>query len=115
VPPLWTALRTGWWLAIGGAVAGVLGGLSTQEVQPWLVVAVGCLAVVLALPALAVTTGAWRALRYRRAVARRMAHAALQVARDVVAPVRQILRDYAQAHAALGRARATSDEAPRHR
>jgi GTP-binding protein EngB required for normal cell division len=115
VPPLWTALRNAWWLAIGGAVAGVLGGLSTQEVQPWLVVAVGCLAVVLALPALAVTTGAWRALRYRRAVARRMAHAALQVARDVVAPVRQILRDYAQAHAALGRARATSDEAPRHR
>ena len=52
--------------------------------------------------------GTWRARRYRRSVARQMREATLTVAREVVAPVRRVLRDYGEVHAALERAKASA-------
>lgn len=100
VPPAWVVARTAWWLCLALAVTGVVTGLPTLAL--W----AGGLTV--ALPAAAVLTGAWRALRYRRAVQRRLQLAALTVAREVVAPVRTVLRAYEAAHAELAVARVGS-------
>jgi hypothetical protein len=86
-------LRTAWWVCLALFVAGLATGHATAAL--W----VGGLAV--ALPTVAVLTGAWRARRYRRAVERRLHLAALNAAREVVAPVRTVLRAYEQAHADL--------------
>lgn len=51
------------------------------------------------------TPAVWRPGRRRRAREQRMRDAVLAVAREVVAPLRQVLRDYAQVHGALERAR----------
>jgi GTP-binding protein EngB required for normal cell division len=105
VPGVWTVLRAAWWLAIAATLTGLAGGLSTLDVRPWVPVAVAGLAIGVLLPAFAVTTGAWRALRYQRLAARRLRRAAHDVAREVVAPVRQILRDHDEAHSLLAQAR----------
>jgi hypothetical protein len=102
VPPLWLVLRAAWWLCLALAVAGFASGSPTLGV--W---AAG---VAVVLPVVTVLTGAWRALRYRRAVERRLHLAALTVSREVVAPVRTVLRAYEAAHAEL--ASAATDRAP---
>jgi hypothetical protein len=53
---------------------------------------------------------AWLPGRHRRVVARRLRAAVLTVAREVVAPVRQVLRDYRDVQAALEQAKAPAAE-----
>ena len=101
VPPLERALQSLWWFSAAVAVVSLLSGLSTLDAAPWLPLGVVAGALALGLPVLALATSAWRVARFRRVVERRMRLAALGVAREVVAPVRQVLRDYAQAHTAL--------------
>jgi hypothetical protein len=83
----------------------VVGGLSIWDWKQCVPLAAAGAVVTVALPAFAATTGALRARHYRRAVAGRMRLAALTVAREAVAPVRQVLRDYAAAHVSLAVAR----------
>jgi hypothetical protein len=104
VPPLERVLQWVWWFAAALGVVALLSGLSTRDASPWLPLGLAAGAVAVSLPVVALATTAWRALRHRRSVERRLRLAVLGVAREVVAPVRQVLRDYAQAHAALGAA-----------
>jgi hypothetical protein len=96
VPPHWTVLRWGWWLCLPLCVAALVTGAFS--------VGVALAGIALALPGFALATGAWRAMRYRRVLARRLRLTVLGVAREVVAPVRQVLRDYAHAHEYLAEA-----------
>jgi predicted GTPase len=103
VPALWTVLRTAWWLAVVATLAAFAGTLSTGD-GSWLSAALLALGVALGLPTLANVTGAWRATRHRRAVLLRLNLAALSVAREVVAPVRRVLRDYGTSYEELAQA-----------
>jgi hypothetical protein len=105
VTPVWSVLRWAWWFAAVGTMVTVVGGLSIWDWKQCVPLAAAGAAVTVALPALAAATGAVRARLYRRAVARRLRLAALTVAREVVAPVRQVLRDYEAAHVSLNVAR----------
>jgi GTP-binding protein EngB required for normal cell division len=106
----WRLLRVLWWLLVLAAVGGIAWTAVTwaEHPRPWLPAIVAGTAVALAilLPLLAVPVARVRGRRYRRVVAQRLEQAALTIAREVVAPVRQILRDYAEARAALAEARA---------
>jgi hypothetical protein len=97
VPPQWIVARWVWWLSLPLCVVALLRDLPTLGL-----VLAGMAA---ALPLLAAATGTWRAMRHRRMVARRLRLAVLGVAREVVAPVRTVLRDYAQAHDWIAEAR----------
>ncbi len=103
VPTLWTVLRTGWWLAVVTTLAAFAGAVSTGD-DVWLSVALMALGVALGLPTLASVTGAWRAMRHRRAVLRRLNLAARSVAREGMAPVRRVLRDYGASYEELAQA-----------
>ena len=108
VPPLWTVLRWVWCFAVATVLFSVAMGLSTMEIQAWAPVAVGSGAVTVALPLLAAGSGAWAARRRTRVVERRLRLAVLTVARELVAPVRQVLRDYEEAQSLLQVAATTS-------
>jgi hypothetical protein len=105
---VWRILRAVWWMA---AVAG-LGGIailawlfatradpSTMAV-PIAVAGVGVVTAVV-LPLVAGAAARALARRYRRQVEGRLHEATRTVAREVVAPVRVVLRDYADARDAL--------------
>ena len=113
---VWRFLRLLWWLSIAAAVAGIAWTAVTwrDEPRPWVPLVVGAagLAVALVLPILLVPIARRRARRYRRVVTARLHEAALTIAREVVTPVRQILRDYAEARAALAEAGGALAEAP---
>jgi GTP-binding protein EngB required for normal cell division len=107
----WRLIRAVWWL---GALAALVGlGLFVRPLVrggslpdagpvplPALLLGAGGL-VVLVLPLLAAGLARLRARRHRRVGAGRLREATLTVAREVVAPVRVLLRDYAQARTAL--------------
>jgi hypothetical protein len=103
-------LRVLWWLAIATALAGVAWTAVTfgDEPRPWLPMIVGGagLAVAVLLPLILVPVARLRARRYRRVVTDRLNSATLTIAREVVAPVRQVLHDYAGARASLAETRA---------
>jgi GTP-binding protein EngB required for normal cell division len=106
---VWRLLRVLWWLAVATALAGVAWVAVTfrDEPRPWLPVVVGGvgLALALLLPLILVPVARRRARRYRRVVTDRLNLATLTIAREVVAPVRQILHDYSGARASLVEAR----------
>jgi putative protein kinase ArgK-like GTPase of G3E family len=106
---VWRFLRVLWWLAIAAALAGVAWTAVTlrDEPLPWLPIVIGGagLALAILLLLILVPVARLRARRYRRVVTDRLNQATLTIAREVVAPVRQILRDYSEARVALGEAR----------
>jgi GTP-binding protein EngB required for normal cell division len=112
---VWRFLRVLWWLSIAAAVVGIAWSAVTwrDEPRPWVPLVVGAagLAVALVLPLVLVPIARRRARRYGRVVTARLHEAALTIAREVVTPVRQILRDYSEARAALAEAGAELSEA----
>ena len=110
---VWHVLRVLWWLAIAAALAGIAWTAVTfrNEPRPWLPVLVGGVGLALAvlLPLTLAPIIRLRARRYRRVVTERLNLATLTVAREVVAPVRQILRDYTEARVALAEARGSAE------
>ena len=112
--PLWRLARLVWWLAVLVGAAGIgwtgwygaaryngttpdlpdVGGVA----WPLLMVAGGAM-VALPLVLLGRPLAAGRARHYRSRVDRRLRHATAAVAREVLAPVRGVLRDYAEARA----------------
>jgi hypothetical protein len=107
----WRLARAVWWLGVLAALVGLglfvrtlVRGGSLPDVGPVplaaLLLGAGLL-VVLGLPLLAAGLARLRARRHRRVVRGRLREATLTVAREVVAPVRVLLRDYAQARTAL--------------
>jgi GTP-binding protein EngB required for normal cell division len=107
---VWRFLRVLWWLAIVGAIGGIAWTAVTwsRHPRPWLpAVAAGVgLAVAILLPVVAVAVTRLRARRYRRVVSQRLDQATVTIAGEVVAPIRQIVGDYAEARGALAEARA---------
>ena len=120
VPPLaigWKLARVGWWLAIVSVLAGAawLGwhAIDRDRNVPaflvgrvWLATLMVVAGAVVALLILLVgrPLAAARARRFRAASERRLRDVTATVAREVVAPVRAVLRDYADARAALDEA-----------
>jgi GTP-binding protein EngB required for normal cell division len=116
MPPLpprrsWIALRTLWWLAVAAVVAGIAwlvwlaafhgprARLAGVYVPVWLIAAgtvVGLLVPLIGRP-----LARRRARRYGTRVFKRLRDGALTVARESVAPVRGVLRDYGAARSAL--------------
>ncbi len=105
---VWRLLRILWWVAIAAAVGGIAWIAMTlrDDPRPGLPLVIGGAGLVLAvlLPLILELVKPLRARRYRRVVADRLNLATLTVAREVVAPVRQILRDYTEARVALAEA-----------
>jgi energy-coupling factor transporter ATP-binding protein EcfA2 len=106
----WLVARVVWWLAVAAVLVGA-GWLAWSRfgtaperttLAVSLVVAGGILAI--ALPLLALSLAVARARRWRRRVERRLTGAAATVARESVAPVRAVLRDYAEARSAFSAA-----------
>jgi hypothetical protein len=113
--PLWRLARLIWWLAVLAVAAGIgwSGFYATARADgttpdlpdvggvawPLLLLAGGAL---VALPLLLVgrPIAAGRARRYRSRVDSRLREATTAVARDVLGPVRGLLRDYEQARSA---------------
>jgi hypothetical protein len=116
----WRLVRVLWWLALADVLVGA-GWLVWSTVDfrvpgvgpapgaptvagnvslPVALVAVGAV-VVIVLPLLGWWLAAARARRLRRATRRRMTSAAAAVADEAVAPVRAVLRDYAEARQAF--------------
>jgi hypothetical protein len=111
----WRLARALWWLAVMGLAAGVgwLGWYVAARADgsapdlpdvvgvawPAVLVAAGLVVITLFL-LVGRPVAAARARRYRSRVDRRLREATTAVARDVLAPVRGVLRDYAEAHAA---------------
>jgi hypothetical protein len=90
-----------WWLA----VAALLGGVAWLIGRGWsvgpAVTIAAALVVVVLLPALSRPYARRRARRYAGRVVRRLRDGASTVAREAVAPVRGVLRDYGAARSAL--------------
>ncbi len=119
-PPLaigWKLARVGWWLAVVSVLAGAawLGwyAIDRDRSAPALMVGrvwvaalmiVAGAVVALLILLLGRPLAAARARRFRASSERRLRDATATVAREVVAPVRAVLRDYADAQAALDEA-----------
>lgn len=104
----WQLLRGLWWAAAVTAGAGIAAlvwlvttGSALSIVSSVVAVAGLGLAAAVLLPLIAGAVARTRGRRYRRHVEGRLREATLTVAREVVAPVRIVLRDYADARAAL--------------
>jgi GTP-binding protein EngB required for normal cell division len=110
-PAAWVALRVVWWLAVAAAGGGVawlvwaaFGGphppsIAGANLAVALVLAGVLIAVLVAL--LGRQVARHQAQRYAMRVFKRLCDAATTVARESVAPVRAVLRDYGQARSAL--------------
>ena len=115
----WRLIRAAWWLAVLAVLVGAgwwawsalelrIAGVGSapgwprfgRVSLPVVLIAVG-LVLAIALPLLGRWLAAVRARRWRRATERRLRGAAATVAREAVAPVRAVLRDYADARAAF--------------
>jgi GTP-binding protein EngB required for normal cell division len=118
----WRLVRLVWWLSVASVVLGAgwlvwhalhvrIGGVSASgwptlrrvPLAVLLIVAGAVLAV--ALPPLGRWLAAVRAKRWRRTAERRLGGSTATVAREAVAPVRAVLRDYAEARSAFADAR----------
>ncbi len=99
VSPLWTVMQWVWWLSVAAFLSAAVPALSPVDPRPWVFAGIIGATLTLALPVAAAPVAAWSARRRRRLVARRLRLAVLTVARELVAPVRQVLRDYAEAYA----------------
>jgi GTP-binding protein EngB required for normal cell division len=106
---IWRFLRLLWWLSLAAVVGGIVWSALTfrNDPRPWppLIVAGAGLVVALLLPLIGAAVARLRARRYRKVVTNRLNLAAFTIAREVVTPVRQILRDYSEARIALAEAR----------
>jgi hypothetical protein len=118
--PLWRLARFVWWLAVlavavgagwSGFYAAARADGATPDLPdvggvawPLLLLVVGAL-VALPLLLLGRPIAAGRARRYRSRVDRRLREATTAVARDVLGPVRGVLRDYERARSAYHAAR----------
>jgi GTP-binding protein EngB required for normal cell division len=110
--PAWIALRVLWWLAVAAAVAGIAWlawfAASHGPTPPRVVgvyapaglIAVGVL-VAIVVPLVSRALAHQRAKRYAARVSARLHEGALSTARESVAGVRGVLRDYGDARSAL--------------
>jgi GTP-binding protein EngB required for normal cell division len=105
----WRFARIGFWLAVAAVVAGVgwlvRSGIDrAAPIGAWLLIGAGA-AVAIGVVAVGRWVRATGARRWRGRTERRLRDATTSVAREAVAPVRAVLRDYAEAQRAFEAAR----------